>query len=851
MAYKITEVYDTEEFVCIKQNLYAVNQTVYNQILEAKKQKLPSGYAWTEFDPTDNFFQLGEAQKEGMASTGDIVKRVTSFATRLPQLITDVIIDDVFEEKGFDQKVLEWRSDPDNESDVKWKKDKGTRTNENIAYLTLDAMIEAPSRRREAIRRMTNNEQAGRENLDLRIPTIEMLIVFIKNFFTLKNNENDIYELCARFGKTIWALSAFAISGRDTMVFTAYYQAAFGSIKNEVAMFNQFSNMRVVDARNDDAEEQYIKYRSEGYKVVVICGLHTQDKDKWFDKYRWVHNIPSNEKFSTGDEIDFGLTTKRTSELVKYLSTKFNLMSGTGGDKARVHFKIRKHETYTYEEMLSVKQLCEEQPQYIIDKFNELVALIDKDNHFLKGLTYKVDLDIPEIGVWQRTIPAEHDMSFQKLCMGPDKHSGIIVRDTMVLLGADDEHAHLSLENAINAQNDWFELHDKINQVVTPDNFAIVEFLPYNTNINKLGKLSKVATNNLKKYAEYRQQGVDKSGRKIKVINVDGTCKHIRTNIKKGYKEGDRVSIQTAEYYVKDHLRVAKEQGYEGVWICASQYCQRSFTIGQCYIVMLSYDSGAEGGTAQRTSRLASPLVGKDAGLVISNSFDPTRDDKVDAMLMNRTTGRMRRTGEDFDTAGRIVKRGFSIFSLNDNGDPMQWEWDEYLYRITVNKNGFNAGVAREFTSAILESGLEDNFRDGVKKKGSKGDTLDKTFLDDNKNNSSNKKGKSNPTVKETQTLLNVARNIVDKVHIAYYIGKKADTDSLIDSLRNTLYYTNLTEEFELQFGVEPSYVLDIIENNDTLQELTSRALYANINASKKYEDELMESFVFDEETVA
>lgn len=848
-VYKITEIYDTEEFVEVAKYCFVVNKNLARTIQKCKENKIPCSYSWTQFDPKDPDFILEGVDKEGQASTGDVIARVKAFATPMPQLIRDVIVDDSFKKKGFDQEILNWRSDPDNEQDVEYVK--GSRTDEYMKYLTLDAYIEAPARRRDAIRKMTLNEQVGRINLDLRIPTIEMLIVFIKNSSSSKNNENDIYELCPRFGKTIFALSKFAITGKNTMVFTAYYQAAFGSIKNEVAMFNQFSNMRVVDARNNDAEEQYIKYRSEGYKVVVICGLHTQDEDKWFNKYHWVHNIPSNEKFSVGDEIDFGMSTERTSKLVKYLSPEFELMSGTGGDKARVHFKIRKHETYTYEEMLSVKQLCEEQPQYIIDKFDELVALIDKDNHFLKGLTYKVDLDIPEIGVWQRTIPAEHDMSWQKLCMSPDKHSGIIVRDTMVLLGADDEHAHLSLENAINAQNDWFELHDKINQVVTPDNFAMIEFLPYNTIINKTGKLSKVATNNLKKYVEYRQQGVDKSGRKIKVINVDGTCTHIRTNTKKGYKAGDPVRNQTAEYYVKDHLRVAKEQGYEGVWICASQYAQRSFTIGQCYIVMLSYDSGAEGGTAQRTSRLASPLAGKDAGLVISNSFDPTRDDKVDAMLMNRTTSRMRRTGEDFDTAGRIVKRGFSIFSLNDNGDPMQWEWDEYLYRITVNKNGFNAGVAREFTSTILESGLEDNFRNGVKKKSYAGNKLDKTFLDNSKGNGSGKKGKSNLTAKETQTLLNVARNVVEKIHIAYYIGKKDHTDSLIDSLRNTMYYKELTEEFELQFGVHPGCVLDIIESNTTLQELTSRALYANINASKKYEDDLIEGFTFNEEAIS
>lgn len=840
MTYKLIDAFNIQEIVHIKGNLYTVNQQVANDFYKVTKENLPCGYKWCDFGGrNDADFLLEGWLKEGQASTGNVYQRVAEYGNLRPQLLVDIVIDECFKTSGFDQDILKWRSDPDNEKNVKYNpKSSATKSKELMQYLTLEAFVEAPSRSRNAIRKITNNEQAGRIDLDLRVPSIEMLIVFIKNYFSLKNNENDIYELCARFGKTIWSLCAFAITCNDTMIFTAYYQSAFGSIKNEVALFNQFSNMRVVDARDNDAEEQYKLYRSQGYKVVIICGLHTQDKDKWFDKYRWVNAI--DEKFAVGDEIDFGLTTERISELVKYLSSKFQLLSGTGGDKARVNFKIRKHETYTYDEMLAVKQLSEEKPQYVVDKFNELVSLIDKDSHLLKGLTYKLELDIPEIGVWQRTIPAEHDMSWQKIAQSPEKHSGIIVRDTMVLLGADDDHAHLSLDSAIVAQNNWFIATGKPQRVVTPDNFAIVEFLPHNTPIN--GKNG----NCLEKYAKYRQQGVETSGRKIKVINVDGTAKHIRTNTKKGYNEGDRVVNENAEHFVKDHLRKAKEEGYEGVWICASQYAQRSFTIGQCYIVMLSYDSGAESGTAQRTSRLASPLEGKTAGLVISNSFDPTRDDKVDAMLESRTIARMKRTGEDYDTAGRIVKRGFSIFSLNDNGDPMQWEWDEYLYRITVNKNGYNASVARELASVILNKGYEDYFKQGVGKKGSKGDKLDSTFLDNKTDKNPNKKGKTDLTKREAQTMLNVARNIVDKVHIAYYIGKKTDTDSLIDSLRNTMYYTELTEEFNLQFGVDPSYVLDIIENEPVLQELTSKALYVNIIASKKYKQEQLEDFSFE-----
>lgn len=214
-------------------------------------------------------------------------------------------------------------------------------------------------------------------------------------------------------------------------------------------------------------------------------------------------------------------------------------------------------------------------------------------------------------------------------------------------------------------------------------------------------------------------------------------------------------------------------------------------------------------------------------------------------MLMSRTTSRMHRSGEDFDTAGRIVKRGFSIFSLNDNGDPVQWEWDEYLYRITINKNGFNAGVAREFAFAILESGQENIFRNGNKKKGNTKEELDKTFLTSLKPNDNSKKAATKTESNDQQTLLNVARNIVDKIHIAYFIGKKKSTDNLLDSLQNAIYFKELSEEFVLQFGIEPEHILQLIRENSILQELTSRSLYANINASKKNEDNLIEEFSF------
>ena len=54
-------------------------------------------------------------------------------------------------------------------------------------------------------------------------------------------------------------------------------------------------------------------------------------------------------------------------------------------------------------------------------------------NTFLTNLTVKKELDIPLLGVWSRTLDDDHNLSFQKIAQDPDKHSGIIVRDTIVL----------------------------------------------------------------------------------------------------------------------------------------------------------------------------------------------------------------------------------------------------------------------------------------------------------------------------------------------------------------------------------------------------------------------------------
>ena len=99
--YNISDCYNFDEIVHVKGNVYAVNEQVKQDFFKCAENKSPCGYAWTEFDPTDFLSMIDPWNKEGQASTGNIYQRITDFGNLKPQLITHIIISDVFKKSGF------------------------------------------------------------------------------------------------------------------------------------------------------------------------------------------------------------------------------------------------------------------------------------------------------------------------------------------------------------------------------------------------------------------------------------------------------------------------------------------------------------------------------------------------------------------------------------------------------------------------------------------------------------------------------------------------------------------------------------------------------------------------------
>lgn len=478
---------------------------------------------------------------------------------------------------------------------------------------------------------------------------------------------------------------------------------------------------------------------------------------------------------------------------------------------------------------------------------NEKINIITIHDLFKQHITVKQGLDIPEIGVLSRVIEEDHNMSFQKLIKGIEKHSAVVVKDTEIFLGSDDRFSHLSLENAIKIQNEWFEEKGKDCRIVLPNPFALVEFVPSNTNIRKTGKLSKGSANLLKKYAEARQQGCTKSGRKIKVISVDGTCTHIRTNIKKNYSKGEKVTTETSEYYVKDHLKEAQQEGYEGVWIVASIFCQRSFTVGPVYIVMLSYDGGDENGTAQRSSRLSSPYPNKTAGLIVSNSFNSHRDDKIDSMMSSRAISRAKRTGDNFSNAGRKVKRGFSIFSVDNNGDGIQWEWDEYLERIAKQKHSLDNSIVRELLTAFKQHNKDSILMEGVRTPSHVAKTnLDNTYVPDNETRNKKSQARSHQNKADSDLVKQqVLKHFVRNLDLIHNIGTDKQDTCIVDVLDMIKNNQDQREEFKKQFGIDCDHFYEVYKNDIHIQELTDCLCSSIIHGRVKEKQRKIEQYNF------
>lgn len=227
-------------------------------------------------------------------------------------------------------------------------------------------------------------------------------------------------------------------------------------------------------------------------------------------------------------------------------------------------------------------------------------------------------------------------------------------------------------------------------------------FLPANTQNKKLEMVGNIAQEALPGF---------------EVVVLCGSIKH----------NGVKVTNKSAERVVKDFVAEGKP-----VLIIAAQMAQRSFSIPQITELYLAYDKGENGATLQKMSRTLTPGDQGKIGRIFSLSFDPNRDDKFDAMIVETALNyKKRHDSKSLQESMREVLRTIDIFRCSQDG-AIKINIDTYL-EAALERKGISRVLGKKADIRLLTpedisalaNGNNDYFRNEEQDKAEMGKTKD------------------------------------------------------------------------------------------------------------------------------
>jgi hypothetical protein len=281
---------------------------------------------------------------------------------------------------------------------------------------------------------------------------------------------------------------------------------------------------------------------------------------------------------------------------------------------------------------------------------------------------------------------------------------------------------------------------------------------------------------------------------------------------------GEEMSNATAEKRVKERIEIA-EKNNQHVLILSAGMAQRSFSIPQITELYLAYDTGDNGATIQKMSRTLTPHTPGKIGRVVSLSFDPNRDDKFDAVMIETAQNyKKNHKIQDLKQALRDVLKTVDIFKCQSDG-AVKIEIDDYLEEALARKSidrliGKVAPVrelSREEISA-LASGNVDVFRAARQATAQRG----KTKLNLVKKN----KGadRTDASEKELARAREMIVTIAQNIDIIKFYGGSTIEDAfeLMDSDGESVQ-NDVTRQFGVPYEMVKELVLTNFINRDLL----------------------------------
>lgn len=450
-------------------------------------------------------------------------------------------------------------------------------------------------------------------------------------------------ELCARFGKTIWGGVLTRETNANLTVVVSYVLTSFASFEKEFVGFKQFADFVTVDTSDPDYQERIAQALAENKQVVAFLSMCVGSKRQ--QKIDYLFGLDT-ARLVLIDEADFGVhKVGQAKPLVEARGADdvIILMTGTNADKAASFWPVDSTISVVYPELLMEKQLTANTRYTTTLKHfkinpnrHDVVVDVEFYQMDLKSAVEFARANDPEAfdedGIY---LP-----SWTKFAANPIKAKGFWTR---------------MLQAVFLGQHGWDELNVEHQFGEVADHRVAMMFLSgsmRNTNLDVAAKLAQQA---LPGYA---------------VVPI----------------YGEEMTNRSAEKDVKEAIELAREKN-QSVLLLSAGMAQRSFSVGAITELYLAYDEGDNGATIQKISRALTPEDEGKVGRIVSLSFDPNRDDKFDALLIETALNYKRSHKiKSAKEAMRDVLRTVDIFRCTPDGS-IKLDGDDYLEQAIERKS--------------------------------------------------------------------------------------------------------------------------------------------------------------------
>lgn len=438
-----------------------------------------------------------------------------------------------------------------------------------------------------------------------------------------------IAELCARFGKTIFAGAVAKELDVDLVVVVSYVLTVFTSFENDWRSFEQFKDYEHVDVRTDANYRKTIDdHLRNGRKVVAYLSMCASGNRQARIDYMFGKRA---SRLVVIDEADYGVHRKGQSApliAARKKGDKVLIMTGTNADRAVSEWKVDYYAGTTYPELVMNKKV----PVQHKSKLKHFKHNPNRDELVVDVEFYQMDLIDVVNSASKQWMEDDTLPSWSKFAANPVKAKGFFVRML--------EAMFLGKHSLDGVNVDY--------QANTADQKVAMMFLPGSMRNENLEVAVQIAEQALPGYEVVALSGYNKT-----------------TN-------------RTAERKVRDAIERADRTG-KSVLILSTNMAQRSFSVPQITDLFLAYDGGDYAATIQKMSRALTPYNKGKVGRVWSLSFDPNRDDKFDSILIETARNYQKTRGiSSLKDAMREVLKTIDIFSCTDDGS-VAIDIDEYL----------------------------------------------------------------------------------------------------------------------------------------------------------------------------